>query len=252
MNSHTVSVVIPTYNRVHLLQRALTSVLSQTVPVHEVIVVDDGSSVGTAEFVAHLSGQDRRVTLLRQLHGGAPSARNRGIAHATGSLVAFQDSDDEWHPEFLESLLKFHAVPGVVAFCSMMTVGSSGTAKTAHPHQIGDVKAQLTKSNCISTQTCLIDRGLLEFAQFDVRLPRLQDWDLWLSILDQATFIHVPRVLVTQHLQSDSITAGGEYRLYVALRLITQKHWRILGRQPLSLARLWLAARLHTVMRKKH
>lgn len=251
MNGHTVSVVIPTYNRVHLLKRALASVLTQTVPVHEVIVVDDGSTDGTAEFVADLSRQDRRVILLRQMHGGAPSARNRGIAHASGSLMAFQDSDDEWHPEFLEALLEPHTMSCVVAFCSMTTVGPSGTARTAFPHQIRDVKAQLTESNCISTQTCLMDRDLLRFAQFDSRLPRLQDWDLWLSIIDQARFVHVPRVLVTQHLQHDSITAGDEYRLYAALRLITQKHWRVLARKPLSLARFWLAARLHTMVRIK-
>lgn len=252
MITHTVSVIIPTHNRVHVLNRALSSVLNQTAPVHEVIVVDDGSSDGTAAFVSDLSRHDSRVILLRQMRGGAPSARNRGIAHATGSLVAFQDSDDEWHPEFLESLLKFHAAPSVVAFCSMMTMGPSGTASTAFPHKIRDVEAQLVSSNCISTQTCLIDRGLLEFAQFDVRLPRLQDWDLWLSIINEATFVHVPRVLVTQHLQSDSITLGDEKRLYVALRLITNKHWRILARKPLSFARFWLAARLRTVTRKEH
>jgi glycosyltransferase involved in cell wall biosynthesis len=250
MSSHTVSVVIPTYNRVHLLERALSSVLSQTAPVHEVIIVDDGSTDGTAEYVARLSEQDCRVILLRQVRGGASSARNRGIAHASGSLVAFQDSDDEWHPEFLETLLRYHAAPGVVAFSSMMTVDPSGTAKAAFPNEIKDVKAQLVKSNCISTQTCVIDRELLKFAQFDVRLPRLQDWDLWLSIIDQATFIHVPRALVTQHLQSDSITLESEYRLYVALRLITEKHWRVLARRPLSLARFWLVARLHTVTKK--
>jgi hypothetical protein len=103
----------------------------------------------------------------------------------------------------------------------MMTVCPSGTAKTAFPHRITDVKAQLVESNCISTQTCPLDRGLLELAQFNVSLPRLQDWDLWLNIIDQATFIREPRVLVTQHLQSEGMTLGDESRLYVGSSILT-------------------------------
>ena len=247
MSNPTVSVVIPTYNRVHLLGRAIASVLNQTVPVHEVIVVDDGSDDGSSEMVIRLSRQDPRLVLLRQERGGAPSARNRGIAYATGSLLAFQDSDDEWDPRFIATLLECHTRPSVVAFCSMTVIDASGVPRIDFPDRIDNVRAQLLQANCISTQTCLVDRALLTSNSFDVRLQRLQDWDLWLSIIDRATFIHVPEVLVTQHLQSDSITAGSERKLYAALKIITKKHRRVLSRRPLWFARFWIAARLRTL-----
>ncbi|AXK76852.1 MULTISPECIES: glycosyltransferase family 2 protein [Mycobacteriaceae] len=246
MSNPRVSVVIPTYNRVHVLGRAIASVLNQTVPVHEVIVVDDGSDDGSSEMVIRLSRQDPRIVLLRQARGGAPSARNRGIAYASGSLLAFQDSDDEWNPRFIATLLECHTKPGVIAFCSMTTIDASGKSRIDFPEKIDNVRAQLLRANCISTQSCLVDSTLLRSNSFDVRLQRLQDWDLWLSLIDKATFIHVPEVLVTQYIQSDSITAGSERKLYAALKLITKKHRRVLSRRPLWFAKFWIAARLRT------
>src|SRR6266446_940152 len=95
-----VSVVIPLYNKVRYIQRALDSVLAQTYTDFEVIVVDDGSTDGGAEVVACCT--DRRVRLIRQSNQGPGPARNRGVEEAAGGYVAFLDSDDEWLPAFLE------------------------------------------------------------------------------------------------------------------------------------------------------
>ena len=86
-----VAVVIPTYNRVRLLERALRSVLDQARVADEIIVVDDGSTDGTAEAVADLP-----VRLVRQANAGAAAARNRGVREASSPWVAFLDSDDLW------------------------------------------------------------------------------------------------------------------------------------------------------------
>ena len=97
MTRPRVSVVIPTYNRRDLLLRAIDSVRAQTLPVEEVIVVDDGSTDGTGEAVRDRFGPG--ITYLRQDNAGVSAARNRGLAAARGEYLALLDSDDEWLPE---------------------------------------------------------------------------------------------------------------------------------------------------------
>jgi glycosyltransferase involved in cell wall biosynthesis len=98
MNS--VSVVIPLYNKAPHIGRALESVLSQTIPTAEIIVIDDGSTDGSDKIVQTFA--DPRIRLVHQENQGASVARNRGIAISTGDLIAFLDADDAWHPRFIE------------------------------------------------------------------------------------------------------------------------------------------------------
>ncbi len=98
-----VSVIIPTYNRKETLLRALRSVLHQTRPPEEIIVVDDGSTDGTGAVVQQ---EFPSVRYLRQENRGISAARNRGIREASGEWVAFLDSDDEWLPRKLERQLE--------------------------------------------------------------------------------------------------------------------------------------------------
>src|SRR5260221_504836 len=99
MTPLAVSAVIPTYNREHLVARAIRSALAALAPGDEIIVVDDGSTDGTAAVV---EGFGAPVRLLRLPHGGAGTARNAGLAAARGPLVAFLDSDDEWFPDKID------------------------------------------------------------------------------------------------------------------------------------------------------
>jgi glycosyltransferase involved in cell wall biosynthesis len=106
----SVTVVIPTYNRAALLDATLRAVLAQTVPLREVIVVDDGSTDDTATVCARYS---EIVRYIRQENTGLPAyARNRGIAEATGDWIAFCDSDDRWRPHKLEIQLAAIASAG--------------------------------------------------------------------------------------------------------------------------------------------
>jgi glycosyltransferase involved in cell wall biosynthesis len=99
-----VSIVLPTYNRADVIGRAIDSVRAQSFPDWELLVVDDGSTDGTAEVVA---GIDERVRLLRQPNGGTYVARNHGLAQARGRYLTFLDSDDAWLPHFLELCVGF-------------------------------------------------------------------------------------------------------------------------------------------------
>jgi len=108
----SISVVIPVYNRFELLKRSVESVLSQTLPVSEVVLVDDGSSDGTSEILPKYIAQNERwrerVRYLYQENQGPAAARNTGIAQARGDWLAFNDDDDLWLPQKLE--WQFHAL----------------------------------------------------------------------------------------------------------------------------------------------
>jgi len=100
-----VSIIIPTYNRAHLIERSIRSILNQTYEDFELLIVDDGSTDNTKEVVEGIV--DARIRYIScATNGGAAKARNVGIAEAKYDYIAFQDSDDEWHPDKLEKQMK--------------------------------------------------------------------------------------------------------------------------------------------------
>jgi len=126
-----VSAIIPVFNRRDLLPRAIESVLRQTVAVDEIIVVDDGSTDGSAKLVQERYGG--RVRLIQQANAGVSGARRRGIEVAKGEWIAFLDSDDEWLPDRNAELLKAaQQVPADVAwiFGALRIVTDSGEGLT--------------------------------------------------------------------------------------------------------------------------
>ena len=98
MDSRKVSVVIPTYNRAYCLPAAIGSLQAQTYPHWEALVIDDGSTDGTADLVRSMSAADPRVRYLPQKNAGVSAARNAGLRVADGDWAAFLDSDDSWEP----------------------------------------------------------------------------------------------------------------------------------------------------------
>ncbi len=99
-----ITVVIPLYNKERYVRRAIDSVLAQTYTNFQVVVVNDGSTDGGPQVVKQVG--DGRVRLVDQTNGGVSAARNRGVREAKTELVAFLDGDDEWLPEFLETVME--------------------------------------------------------------------------------------------------------------------------------------------------
>ena len=96
------SVIIPLYNKAQTIVRAMDSVLAQGEFVNELIVVDDGSTDGGADLAR--ARVEQHVTLLNQANAGVSAARNRGIAHSSGTHLCFLDADDYWEPGFLQEM----------------------------------------------------------------------------------------------------------------------------------------------------
>jgi glycosyltransferase involved in cell wall biosynthesis len=102
-----ISVVMPLYNKERELKRAIQSVLVQTIDDYELIVVNDGSTDKGPEIVAEM--KDPRIRMIHQSNGGVSAARNRGIEEARSDLIAFLDADDEWLPNFLETITRLRS-----------------------------------------------------------------------------------------------------------------------------------------------
>ena len=196
----TVSVVIPTYNRAHVVHRAIDSVLGQTFADFELIVVDDGSTDGTEAVLSTYT--DPRIRYLVQLvNRGVSAARNRGIKEARGEFVAFLDSDDEWFPEKLERQVnRFRRAPDNVGlvYCGVETVGRPTGPWIYEPAHRGDIYNKLLERNVIHTGSgAMIRRSVVCAAgYFDEDIPAIEDYDYWLRIARHYRFDYVPDPLM--------------------------------------------------------
>lgn len=197
-----VSVVIPTHNRSALVRRALDSALNQDYPKLEIIVVDDGSKDDTAEVLAQY--EDVSVIRLDSNQGGA-AARNHGIRAASGELVAFLDSDDEWLPSKtrlqVEKILS-HDDIGAVYSRHFSHDDATGHRVERHPPLYrGDIRRDLLGGRCPRTVSLfLVRKSALEDASgFDEALAGFQDTDLWIRLSEDWKFEAVDEALTIVH-----------------------------------------------------
>lgn len=196
-----ISVVIATANRRNWVHEAINSVLAQTYPQIELIVVDDGSTDGTYESVSNLYGS--QITLIKSNGGNAPSAKNRGAEIANGEFLAFLDDDDLWYPQKIEKQLKLmertgQAVGAVGAGCDYIDSDGNPILKPTPP-----TSQQATYEQCCirvslpgSGSNNLIRRALFEeLGRFDEKLTRGEDRDLWIKIARTHQILLHPEIL---------------------------------------------------------
>ncbi len=216
-----VSVIIPTYNRAHLIKRSAMSVLNQTYGNLELIIIDDGSTDNTEEVVKSID--DERVIYIKQSNKGACAARNNGIDHAKGEFIAFQDSDDIWHKDKLEKQLGTLKNTGADLVCCKML--GNGDATNVIPNTF--TEGFLTYSDDvplgISTQTLCAYSKVFKTERFDVEIPRLQDFELLLRVKDKFKIYCTEDVLIDYYIQEDSISKQTK-KLLKTVELISKKH----------------------------
>lgn len=223
-----VSVVVTTYNRAHLLGRALKSVLSQTMQDFEVIVVDDASQDDPAAVVDAFG--DRRIRLVQlDSNHGAAGARGRGFAEARGIYVANLDSDDEWLPEKLErqlAVFESSKLPRLgVVYGGIVNVSEDGTEEVVPAVVRGDIQKDLLQRGYVvkgSFNTTLIRRSVLEeIGVQDLSNPCREDFDYFLRISQRYQFDCVPEpvVLITKF-GGDRLTSSDRRRVLAYIRVL--------------------------------
>jgi len=196
-----VSVIIPTYNRPGLVAEAVVSVLAQTFRDFELLVVDDGSTDGTAETLAAFAGQ---VTVLRHPdRRGVSAARNTGVAAAQGEWLAFLDSDDLWLPEKLDRQMAFLKAHPEYLLCQTEEIWIRRGVRVNPPRHYqkegGDIFAPSLERCLVSPSAVALHRRLLEdYGPFDETLPAAEDYDLWLRLTWRYPVGLVPQALVVK------------------------------------------------------
>ena len=194
-----VSVVIATHNRAGLVAEAIESVLAQSVPVREVIVVDDGSTDATRDTLTRFGS---RIRAIFQKNQGASAARNHAMRLAQGTWLAFLDDDDVWlNTKVEEQLAVIEENPSLgLVYCSDYAVDHQLRIMHERPARVGnrgDVFEKLLVSNFIFTSCVLARRDAVEEAgMMDPNLAFAQDWDLWLKIAAKYPIDFAERPLV--------------------------------------------------------
>lgn len=197
----TLSVVIPTYNRRATLGRCLESVFRQTRAVDQVIVVDDGSTDGTEDWIR---SSFANINLVTQTNQGVSAARNTGIQTASSQWIAFLDSDDVWLPTKIEKQIALLKANPEYKIChteeKWIYQGSEKKIPASYRKRNGWIFEHCLPVCAISPSTAVIHCDLFDtVGLFDENLPACEDYDLWLRITASYPVALVDEPLIEKH-----------------------------------------------------
>ena len=230
-----VSVVIPAYNAARFLPETVESVRQQTTPVHEIIVVDDGSTDETAQVVQSLGGN---IVYIRQANAGVSAARNRGIGESTEEIIAFLDADDVWLPQKVENQVQVflsHPEVALVAADRMEIDAQGGLLldslfKKQGLHElfaelgggpIPQVLSRLVQVNFIPTSSAMVRKSALgQVGVFDTAIRYGEDLELWARIAAQYGIACLPQVLIRYRQHGNNATQATEKLLLDMVRVM--------------------------------
>jgi len=200
-----ISVIIPTYNRLAFLKEAVASVMKQDY-FHrrpgewELLVVDDGSTDGTAEWVEALEGPIRSI---RRAHAGVSAARNLGLEKARGGLIAFLDSDDLWETDKISAQVNLlETIPGA-AVCyteeTWIRRGVRVNPRKKHQKHSGWIFDKVLPLCLLSLSSTIFRREVFDaVGVFDVDLPACEDYDLGIRIAHRYPFYLIDKPLIVK------------------------------------------------------
>ena len=199
--AHKVSVVIPTYNRLDVLPRALDSVFGQSLAAFEVIVVDDGSTDGTADWVRENYPAAR---VIEQENRGVSAARNTGIRASRGDWLAFLDSDDAWLAKKLQTQMDALILEPGMRLCHTEEIwirnGKRVNQMKKHQKSGGWIFERCLELCCISPSSVVLKRELLDaLGGFDESLPACEDYDLWLQVCAREAVLFIQTPLINKY-----------------------------------------------------
>ncbi|MBR3019128.1 MAG: glycosyltransferase family 2 protein [Clostridia bacterium] len=209
MEEKLISVVIPNYNGERFIERTLRSVLEQTYPHFEIIVVDDASTDASPSIVQAFCEKDSRIRLIRlEKNGGVSNARNTGIREAKGAYIALLDSDDLWTPDKLERQLKL-AGEAEIVYCSYDFVDENDQP-IKRPFLVKPEATfeSMLSTSVISCSTAFIRADILKEHPFDSSFYH-EDYVLWMQLLrlpvkargDEKVLMHYRQVSTSRNIR---------------------------------------------------
>ncbi|OQK15343.1 glycosyl transferase [Methyloprofundus sedimenti] len=196
-----ISLIIPTYNRCLLLKRALQSVLEQSRPPDEIIIVDDGSTDNTLDM---LNDEFPQLTIIKQSNKGVSTARNIGIQQSRGNWIAFLDSDDSWLAEKLTTQIRALQQAPELKIChteeTWIRNGVRVNAMHKHKKTGGWIFEQCLPLCTMSPSSIMIHRSVFDdVGLFDENLPACEDYDLWLRISAKYPVLFLEQPLINKY-----------------------------------------------------
>ncbi len=224
-----VTVLIPAYNAERFLEPTLASLVDQTFTDWEAIVIDDGSTDGTAALVESCQQQDSRLRLIRQANAGVSAARNAGLEQARGSLIAMLDSDDLWDPRKLElQVAALEASGADVVFCGYSACDAQGQPLPLPPLVAGEwsgpefFRAHYGSFFLYPSTVLLKTEVLRGVGGLDTSLRACEDWDLWLRLASEGyRFLGLPQRLMTYRKHPNGLSVQADF---LASLRVFQRH----------------------------
>ena len=239
------SVIIPTYNRAEMLERALVSITNQSVLPQELIIIDDGSTDSTENLVHRFETGAINLKYHRQLNQGPAAARNRGVELATNDIISFLDSDDHWHKRKID--IQFSELKKNPNYRISHTRekwlrrGKHLNQKKIHRPPAGVIFDSCLKLCCVGMSTVMMYRSLFDdYGFFDENLRCCEDYDLWLRVAQQEPFLLIDHPLTIKEGGRDDQVSSiyrigmDKYRIYALSKLIKSES---LSKEQLMLVR---------------
>ncbi|AXR05539.1 glycosyltransferase family 2 protein [Salinimonas sediminis] len=193
--SHTVSVVITTFNRPKDLEEALDGVFAQIVKPLEVIVVNDASSLPYEDVIAKFADKENFVYQYLNESSGANKARNIGVDTAQGDIIAFLDDDDVWMPDYLLEHINAYENGADAVVSGYQNLGKEDEV-FVQPGAKVEAQVLRTGNQYCGMSGFSIKRELALKERFDETLPNGQDWDMYVRLLEQGyNLVNIPRAI---------------------------------------------------------
>lgn len=236
-----VSIITPTYNRAHYLKYAIKAALEQTYINFELIVVDDGSTDGTASLMENFLTDDRIKYVKTDNHGQA-AARNTGISYAQGEFISFLDSDDRWFADKLEkSVNVLNGNPQVdILYGDRLTINSNGDVTSSYnmKRYSGNITKYLLRDNCVSFSTTIVRKKCFDEMGSFLSSDRLnEDYELWLRFSTRYQFYYLKDYLSYYRISDGQLSASVTERLEaneLLLKTFLESHSETLSQQDIK------------------